>query len=292
MDIGVVLAGLVVGVVVGLTGMGGGALLTPLLVLGFGIPPLTAVSSDLVAATFAKPVGGAVHLRRGTVNLRLVLWLVAGSIPAAFVGVYALRSLGDDAVADTVVRRALGVALVGIAATLLYKQLSPRRAELDGPVAVRPLRTLGIGVIGGFIVGLTSVGSGSLIMMLLLIAHPRMRMNQLVGTDLAQAVPLVAAAALAHSLFGDIDWGLTASLVAGAVPGAYIGARWSARAPDHIIRPVLVAALSASGAKLLGLTGAAFAWATAVLVIGAVLAAYVASRRALQPAPASSSPED
>lgn len=258
-DLGLAIAGLFVGFTVGLTGMGGGALMTPMLVLLFNVQPLAAVSSDLVASFVMKPVGGGVHLRRGTVNLRLVGWLCAGSIPSAFAGVLVLRALGDGTEIQDLLETLLGAALLVAATTILLKAVLQRRrrAGADGPVdvqdvAVRPLPTVAIGVVGGLVVGVTSVGSGSLMIVLLLVLYPRLTTAGLVGTDLVQAVPLVGAAALGHLLFGDFRLAVAASLLLGAIPGVYAGAHLSSRAPDRVVRPVLVTVLAASALRLLG----------------------------------------
>jgi uncharacterized protein len=263
-DLYVALAGLLVGFTVGLTGMGGGALMTPLLVLLFKVEPLAAVSSDLVAAVIMKPVGGGVHLRRGTVNFALVRWLVVGSVPAAFAGVLVLRHLGDGAVVQARIKQVLGVALLlaasSIAAKTLLQTRRARRAlgtaggqsAADWPFRLRPLPTVLIGVIGGLVVGMTSVGSGSLMIVMLLVLYPMLRSSELVGTDLVQAIPLVASAAVGHLLFGDFRLELTASLLVGSIPGVYLGARLSSRAKDAVIRPALALVLVASGLKLLG----------------------------------------
>ncbi len=251
---GVMLAGLLVGFVVGLTGMGGGALMTPILVLLFRINPLSAVSSDIVAAVVMKPVGGGVHLRRGTVNLNLVRWLAIGSVPAAFCGVLVLRAIGAPEFADRL-RVLLGVVLLVAAAAIIAKGvLQTRRPTGSGvhSITVRPGRTVLIGVIGGLVVGMTSVGSGSVMIVLLMLLYPALSGNELVGTDLVQAIPLVLAAAIGHLFFGDLQLGLTASLLLGSVPGVYLGARVSSRAPDRIIRPVLVVVLTISALKLIG----------------------------------------
>jgi uncharacterized membrane protein YfcA len=260
------LAGLLVGFTVGLTGMGGGALMTPILVLFFRIQPLAAVSSDLVAAVIMKPVGGAVHLRRGTVNTSLVRWLVLGSVPSAFAGVVILRQLGDEAVVQNRIKIALGVALlmaVGTMVTRAFLDVRRRAARLqaqrsgdsvpDVPeLRIRPLPTVLIGALGGLVVGMTSVGSGSLIIVMLLLLHPQLKASQLVGTDLVQAIPLVASAALGHILFGDFELALTTSLLVGSLPGVYFGARVSAQAPSGLIRRALAFVLTASALKLLG----------------------------------------
>jgi uncharacterized protein len=253
-------AGLLVGFTVGLTGMGGGALMTPLLVLLFKVQPLAAISSDLVAAVIMKPVGGGVHLRRGTVNFALVRWLMVGSVPAAFAGVLVLRQLGDGAVVQARITQALGVALLlaasSIAAKALLQTRRARRAALGmaggesaaaRPFRLRPLPTVLIGVVGGLVVGMTSVGSGSLMIVLLLALYPMLRSSELVGTDLVQAIPLVASAAAGHLLFGDFQLELTASLLVGSIPGVYLGARLSSRANDALIRPALALVLVASG---------------------------------------------
>jgi uncharacterized protein len=263
----VALAGLLVGFTVGLTGMGGGALMTPILVLLFKVQPLAAISSDLVAAFVMKPIGGAVHLRRGTVNKRLVGWLVAGSIPSAFAGVLILRRLGDGAEVQHHIKTALGVALLVAVATMIGRAfLNVRRRAVKGlgiladpagvadhapEVVIRPLPTLLIGALGGLLVGMTSVGSGSLIIVMLLVVYPKLKPSELVGTDLIQAVPLVGAAALGHLLFGDFKLELTTSLLLGSVPGVYIGARVSAIAPGRLIRRALAFVLTASALKLL-----------------------------------------
>ena len=269
-------AGLLVGFTVGLTGMGGGALMTPLLVLVFKVQPLAAVSSDLVAAVIMKPVGGGVHLRRGTVNFALVRWLVVGSVPAAFAGVLVLRQLGDGAVVQGRVKQVLGVALLLAASSIAARALlQARRAALGTASAVRafqlrPLPTVVIGMVGGLVVGTTSVGSGSLMIVMLLLLYPMLRSSELVGTDLVQAIPLVASAAVGHLLFGDFKLGLTASLLVGSIPGVYLGARLSSRANDAVIRPALVLVLVASGLKLLGVDNLQLGLLVLALVLLAV----------------------
>ena len=284
-DLAIVAGGAAVGVVVGLTGIGGGALKTPMLVFLFNINTLTAVSSDLVASLFMKPVGAWVHLRRGTVHLELVRYLCIGSVPAAFLGVLVVRWLGHlgDGV-DNVVKISLGVALVVAVGAMLAKALFGVRrhgASAREPgtevarqsvLTVRPGLTVAIGAVGGLVVGMTSVGSGSLIIVALLFAYPVLTARELVGTDLVQAVPLVGSAALGHMLFGDVAFGLTASLLLGARPGAFIGARLSSRAPQMVIRRGIAIVLLASGLKLLGVPTPATAL---VLVCSIVLGPVV-----------------
>ena len=287
----VAIAGLFVGFVVGLTGMGGGALMTPMMILFFGVQPLAAVSSDLVASMVMKPVGGAVHLRRGTVNKHLVKWLVIGSVPSAFLGVLLLRAIGDDEQTQQVVKTSLGVALLFAAFSMVAKALldlrKAQRLQLAAAageqvdfrvedIRVRRVPTLLVGIIGGLVVGMTSVGSGSLMIVALLLLYPTIRAGQLVGTDLVQAVPLVASASLGHLLFGDFQLDLTASLLVGALPGVYVGARVSSSAPGGIVRRALVVVLLASGLKLLEASTAVLVLVLlAVAVVGPVLWATV-----------------
>jgi uncharacterized membrane protein YfcA len=253
-----------VGIVVGLTGMGGGALMTPALVVFFNVPPLTAVSSDLVASAVMKPVGSLVHLRRGTVHLGLVKWLCLGSIPAAFGGVLVAKSVSQGDALQDFIQTALGVALLLAAMGLVaraYMRLVENARRRDGRaepvpqdrlrVSVRPIPTVLVGVVGGFVVGMTSVGSGSLVIIALMMLYPALKAGQLVGTDLAQAVPLVASAALGHVMFGDFQLPLTLAMLAGCVPGVWVGAHLSARAPGGLVRRALAFVLLASGLKLL-----------------------------------------
>lgn len=253
-----------VAIVVGLTGMGGGALMTPMMVLFFGVSPLTAVSSDLVASAVMKPIGSAVHLRRGTVNKDLVKWLCIGSIPAAFGGVLIARALGDGEAVQHGIKIALGCALLLAAAGLAvraYMRLVERARKRDGRlgpdpqgppvVKVRPIPTMIVGMLGGVVVGMTSVGSGSLIIIALMMLYPGLKASELVGTDLLQAVPLVMSAALGHILFGDFQMQLTAALLIGSIPGVFIGAQLSSRLPGGLIRRALAFVLLASALKLL-----------------------------------------
>ena len=276
----VALAGLFVGFVVGLTGMGGGALMTPILVLLFKVQPLAAVSSDIVASMIMKPVGGGVHWRRGTVNTELVRWLVVGSVPSAFLGVLLLKSSGQGETLQHHVKIALGIALLVVALGLIIRPLLSRGRQAGDsiePLVVKKLQTVLIGIAGGLVVGLTSVGSGSLMIILLLMLYPKLRLSELVGTDLVQAIPLVASAALGHALFGDFQLALTASILIGSVPGVFLGAQLSSRARDAVIRPALILVLLASSLKLLGSSNAVLA-----LVIAVFAAAYLAVRNSEQ----------
>lgn len=285
MDLWLVVAAFCVAIVVGLTGMGGGALMTPALVLIFGVPPLAAVSSDLVASAVMKPIGSWVHWRNKTVNLRVVMWLVVGSVPAAFCGVLILKWMGPGQSVQIGVKLALGVALL-VSATLLavrsYLKMVERAKKRSGrllpkpaselPPRIHPVPTIILGIIGGLIVGMTSVGSGSIIIIGLMMLYPALKANQLVGTDLFQAVPLVASAALGHAFFGDLDLGLTLPLLIGSIPGVYLGAQLSSRLSGGFIRRALAFVLLASGLKMLDVTNQT----TAVILILALLLAPLA----------------
>jgi uncharacterized membrane protein YfcA len=286
-----VAGGLVVGTVVGLTGMGGGALMTPMLVFLFKIDTLTAISSDIVVSLFMKPAGAVVHLKRGTVNLKLVGWLCLGSVPAAFCGVFLIRALPHQDQLNTILRKILGVALLvaalGLVVRAVLQMLRKRSALGEGPavvtrapeVVVRRVPTVVLGAVAGLLVGMTSVGAGSVIIVILLLMHPALRASELVGTDLVQAVPLVGAAALSHLVYGDFSLGLAVSLLIGAIPGAFLGAQISSRAPGGIIRRALALLLLATGLKLLGLpTGWVLASALTAFVLGNIFWVFVRRR--------------
>jgi uncharacterized protein len=278
-EIPLVIGGLAVGFIVGLTGMGGGALMTPMLIFVFRIDPLVAVSSDVVASLFMKPAGAIVHLRRRTVNLKLVLWLCVGSVPAAFSGALLIQWLPFGDSLDAALQRVLGVALLiasgGLVVRAVLQMVRERSAFGEGPaqpsapreLVVRPVPTVILGAVAGLLVGITSVGAGSVVIVVLLLLYPALKASQLVGTDLVQAVPLVAAASLGHILYGDFSLGLTTSLLIGAIPGAWFGAHVSSRAPGGIIRRALAILLLASALKLLG--------ASLPVVLGAAGAALV-----------------
>jgi uncharacterized membrane protein YfcA len=290
----IALASVIVGFTVGLTGMGGGALMTPILVIFFGVDPTTAVSSDLIAAMVMKPVGGGVHVRRKTVRWELVRWLCLASIPTAFAGVFILHATGNSDTVENTTKIFLGATLILAAGAMVFKgwlqgrrsaQARAGRRDTLGPgasVRVRIGLTLLIGAFGGLLVGLTSVGSGSIIIACLMLTYPQLRGAQLVGTDLVQAVPLVASAALAHIIVGDFELGLTASILIGAIPAVYVGARLSSRARDGLIRPALVFVLVASALKLLDVPTLGLGVSlVAVALVG--LALYAAADAAAHP---------
>jgi uncharacterized protein len=285
-DLLLVAGGLVAGLMVGLTGMGGALLVTPLLVT-FGVPASVAVSSDVVAGAVVKPVGSLVHARHGTVHWGLVLWLSVGSVPGVLVGTLLFARVMSGAGGQQMLKTLIGVVLVvALTATLLRGWIGKRvRAKADaatsagvpadhgGPRApVRRVATASIGLLVGLMVGMTSVGSGSLIVTSLLLLYPLLRPSVLVGTDLMQAVPMLAAGAIAHVGLGDVDWRLTIALLLGMLPGVWVGARLSSRYDGHQLRRLLLVVLAATSLRLLG---APSILAAAVAFIGLTILAVL-----------------
>jgi len=254
MDFGYTLAGFVVGTVVGLTGVGGGSLMTPLLVLLFGVPPVTAVGTDLVYAAVTKSAGAVVHGLKGSVEWRITGLLAAGSLPAAAVTLLALShvDLGGAATARFV-SGALGVALLLTAASLLFRQHLLRLARRSGPAD--PRRTAAVTVITGAVLGVlvsvSSVGAGALGVAALLLLYPHLPTLRIVGSDIAHAVPLTLVAGAGHWLLGSVDWALLGGLLLGSIPGITLGSLAASRIPERALSPLLASLLAAIGGKLL-----------------------------------------
>jgi uncharacterized membrane protein YfcA len=243
-DPGLATAGLIVGLLVGATGMGGGALMAPILIW-LGIRPLAVVGSDLAYSTIMKLFGAAQHTRFGTVEWPTVRRLALGSVPGALVGVAILRQVKESQV-DSVITHTLAFTLIVVAATLLLGAAFPR---------IRPGKVPSWGLtVAGFVVGtlvsVTSVGSGTLIVALLTLTTT-LPARSVVGTDIVHALLLVAVAAAAHFQAGSIDVGLTANLLLGAIPGVLIGSRLGVRVPERALRPTLGVVLLVSGLTLL-----------------------------------------
>jgi hypothetical protein len=279
----IVLGSAVIGFLVGMTGAGGGALMTPMLILLFGVTPSAAISSDLVAAVVMRPIGASVHLRKGTVNRSLVGWMVLGSVPCAFLGAYLLHVMGNAKAAQENIELILGAALLLGSGAMVLRYFLDRRAGETRKGAVhelvtRPLPTVLIGAFGGLIVGMTSVGSGSLMIVLLLFLYPTIGANQLVGTDLTQAVPLTAAAALGALAFGHVEFGVTVSLIIGSVPAVLVGSLISSRAPDKYVRPMITFVVFASGLKYIGVGTTALGWILCGVLL-AVASVWLASAK-------------
>jgi uncharacterized membrane protein YfcA len=252
-DIYLVLGSAVVGLLVGLTGMGGGALMTPMLVLLFGVTPSAAIASDLMAAFFMKPAGVFIHWRRKTVNTGVVRYLCYGSVPAAFFGTYVMHLLGESALAEHRLEILLGTALIIGSVAIFYRSVFVETpASGDEHVTVRKAPTVLIGVVGGFMVGLTSVGAGSLILVLLVMVYPTLSNKQLVGTDLAQSLPLTFSAALGTLLFSHVELGLTSSIIIGSVPAVIVGSLLSSRSNGYLLRRVITGVVLLSGLKYVG----------------------------------------
>lgn len=279
-----------VGIVVGLTGMGGGALMTPALIF-LGVNPTAAVANDLVSASVSKSVGAAVHWHKGAPNIRLALWLVAGSVPTAFAGAFIIRAVGGgEAEQDSFVTTAIGIALLFTAATYALRMYLNLRIVTDGGVlhetdpVIRPVATLLVGAVGGLLVGITSVGSGSLIMVALLLLYPTLSAVKLVGTDLVQAVPLVLAAAISHVIVSGVDWAVLVPLVLGSVPGTFLGARIAHWVSQSVIRRGIVIVLTLTGLKLLGLAPEVVGIVGAgLLILGPVAWSLIRMSRGLPP---------
>lgn len=279
----IVLGSAIIGLLVGMTGAGGGALMTPMLILLFGVKPSTAISSDLVAAVVMRPIGAAVHMRAGTVNTKLVRWMVLGSVPAAFLGAYLLHAVGHAKTAEHNIEVFLGAALlVGAAAMalrfVLDRRAGSRRRAFVTEVSPRRLLTLTVGVVGGIIVGMTSVGSGSLMIVALLFIYPRLGANQLVGTDLVQAVPLTISAALGALVFGHVEMSVTGSLIIGSVPAVLIGSLLSSTVPDRYVRPAIAFAIFASGLKYVGVGTTVLGWILCATLLAGAVAWLVVAR--------------
>lgn len=249
-------AGLLVGLLVGLTGVGGGSLMTPILVLIFGINPGTAVGTDLLFASLTKVVGSTVHGKRDSVDWRIVVRLATGSVPAALLTLLVISSLGKPpASANKIMLLVLGGMLILTSlATLFQKQIAAfaQRNEQEDAAAVRaPWATVLLGVLLGVAVTLSSVGAGAIGVTALLLLYPGLRIARIVGSDIAHAVPLTLVAGFGHWIIGDVNLVLLGALLLGSIPGVIVGSLLSTRAPDRILRPALAAVLLISGIKLL-----------------------------------------
>ena len=248
------LAGLLVGLIVGLTGVGGGSLMTPLLVLAFNFHPATAVGTDLLYASATKAVGTSVHGWRGTVDWKVVLRLATGSVPATVLTLLALGYASKPPATDHILSVILGATLMLSALTTLFRgrivaMLSPRVGEVPRERSIA--FTIVLGAVLGVLVSLTSVGAGALGMTALLILYPRLPVNRLVGSDIAHAVPLTLIAGIGHWLLGSVDGSLLVSLLIGSIPGIVVGSLIASRVSDRILTPILAAVLTIVGFRLL-----------------------------------------
>ncbi len=252
------LSGFLVGLIVGVTGVGGGSLMTPLLVLFFGVSPATAVGTDLLYASITKSLGGWVHGRNGTVDWKIVGLLSSGSLPAALltIGLFKFLAL-DEAALKGLVTGVLSVALLLTAAALLLKEWIKKIALRDDGTVYElhhrhlPGATVATGAIVGVLVTISSIGAGVLGTVALLFLYPRMATVKVVGTDIAHAVPLTAVAGLGHLALGTVDLVLLGSLLLGSLPGIYLGSHLSAKVPEKVLRPILAVMLLLIGGKLM-----------------------------------------
>jgi uncharacterized membrane protein YfcA len=248
------LSGLAVGLLVGLTGVGGGSLMTPLLVLVFGIRATTAVGTDLLYACITKIVGTGVHGFSGTVEWPIVGRLAAGSVPATIVTLMALAHFGNHADSSSgVITTVLGVALILTAISIIFRKwilnsLAHAAAKLS-PRSITLLTVL-LGAVLGVLVSVSSVGAGAIGMTFLLILYSKLPAGKLVGSDIAHAVPLTLIAGIGHWFLGSIDLVLLVSLLIGSIPGVIIGSYVSARVPDKVLRPILAGTLGVVGVRL------------------------------------------
>ncbi|MDP2818493.1 MAG: sulfite exporter TauE/SafE family protein [Polaromonas sp.] len=261
-DFAFVFAGFAVGVVVGLTGVGGGSLMTPLLIFFFGIKPHLAIGTDLLFAAFTK-MGGTVSLARARiVDWKIVGQTAAGSIPAALVTLYALHLLGPASpTAHAVMTTSLGIALLLTATAMLYKTVygkaAPRHIEAAALSAATQARHWALPVLFGALIGamvtITSVGAGAIGVIVLMLLYPALPLPRIVAADIAHAVPLTLVAGLGHASIGSVDWPLLAKLLAGSLPGIWLGARLMTRTPDRWIRSLLSVLLAYAGVKLIAI---------------------------------------
>lgn len=278
MDFRYSLVGLLIGVLVGLTGMGGGSLLAPILILIFRVPPVWAVGTDVAYSTVTKALGSVVHIRQKQVNFKIALWLACGSVPATLLSVTLVQYIRKHygSIVNGVILHAIGFTLILVAVLLvakpfLMRRVEQKRVEAQKQAALvsetgetasapntnrwekryRPLVTVLIGAFVGFLVGLTSVGSGTLIIVSLAFLFPRLTAKELVGTDIFQAFMLLAAGAIAYITAGTINWRIVGLLLIGSLPGVFVGSKLSKFIPEPYMRPVLAVVLVISGWKLI-----------------------------------------
>lgn len=250
------LSGLVVGIMVGMTGVGGGSLMTPLLVLAFGIHPGTAVGTDLLYAAATKAVGTGVHGRAKSVDWRIVRRLAAGSIPAAVATFLVMQRMGVQGTKGGMLVFLLGVVLMATSATLVFRRqivdFLGSRIETTDDRTIRLLTVL-TGAVLGALVMTTSVGAGAIGVTALLVLYPRLPTLRIVASDIAHAVPLTLIAGLGHWFLGDIDWALLFTLLLGSIPGIIIGSLLAPKLPERLLRSLLACVLLLVSLKLMGL---------------------------------------
>jgi len=249
------LAGFSVGLIVGVTGVGGGSLMTPLLVLVFGVAPVTAVGTDLLFASLTKAGGAWAHARRGNVDWSVVGWLAAGSVPASAVTLLLLHFfVPHPDKLSAIISVALGIALILTACALMFRETLRDWAKKHAPASsdqrLTSRRTLIVGAILGVLVTMSSVGAGALGVTALFFLYPGLAVARIVGTDIAHAVPLTLVAGLGHAAAGAVDWNLLVALLIGSLPGIWLGSSLSQKIPERVLRTALAAMLVLIGGKL------------------------------------------
>ena len=249
------LTGFFVGLIVGLTGVGGGSLMTPLLVLAFGVTPVTAVGTDLLFAAVTKAGGAWAHARRGNVDWTVVAWLAAGSAPASVATLLLLHFfVPHPDKLSAIISVALGIALILTACALVFREKlhvwARRRPPAGAEPRSNPRRTLAVGAVLGVLVTISSVGAGALGVTALFFLYPGLAAARIVGTDIAHAVPLTLVAGLGHAAAGVVDWNLLLVLLLGSLPGIWLGSSLSQRIPERMLRTGLAAILVLIGGKL------------------------------------------
>lgn len=279
-----------VGILVGTTGMGGGSLMTPLLILVFGIKPVLAIGTDIFYAAVTKTVGGWTHFRKGTVDMGISLWLGVGSIPATIAGVWVLDVIerASGASFDNIVLGMVAAALLVTGVAVLWRAMFSTTAEGRERATIdlqarHKVAAVGVGVLVGFVLGVTSAGSGALIALFLIMLF-RLTPHRVVGTDVFHAAVLLWAASVAHFVSGNIDFALAGAIMIGSVPGVWVGSHLAVRMPERGLRPALGIVLLAAGMGLITKTGVAI---PAYVIIGLplVLAAWVWRREMRRPRP-------
>ncbi|MBL8343781.1 MAG: sulfite exporter TauE/SafE family protein [Rubrivivax sp.] len=254
MDPLAVFAGFAVGAIVGLTGVGGGSLMTPLLIGVFGLHPATAIGTDLWFAAITKSGGSWSHHRLGHVDRRVTLLMLAGSLPATVVMITWMHASGARPAWNDALTLVLGVALLLTAASVACRQAAAAwGAALARRLSAqrRDALTIAAGATLGVLVALSSIGAGALGATLLVLLHPHLRPQQVVGTDIAHAVPLTLVAGIGHATLGHVDWGLLATLLVGSLPGIWLGSRLTRSLPERWTRRALTLSLTAAGLKVL-----------------------------------------
>ncbi len=254
MDLIAVLAGFGVGAIVGMTGVGGGSLMTPLLLTVFRLHPAVAIGTDLWFAAITKTSGAIAHQRHGNVDRRIVTLLLFGSIPAALATIALMHLTGITKGWAAALTFALGIALLLTAVTVAYKQVWHRvglKLERWIPDSRKPALTVLCGVILGVLVSLSSIGAGAIGATMILLLYPRLEARRLVGTDIAHAVPLTLVAGIGHATLGHVEWALLGALLIGSIPGIWIGAQLTKKMPDSLVRALLCVSLVTAGLKVI-----------------------------------------